>query len=168
MTLPHLVLWITVLGVALPCALRNATSGALAAAYLLVEGLAYIGHPLPIEYFILPDIAVLAAIFAKPERYPCEEYHGAVHQLWCLVSERSIADRFIMCSYPFVWLTYAADISDYTKYWALWWIAIAQFCAASAEAMFDQVHRRDADAANSPPPPRGSLLVAYQAGGWSG
>jgi len=167
MSTSHLILWLVVFAVAFPASFRNPTAGALAACYVLVEFLTRIGHPLPVQYFILPDIAVLAVIVAKPERYPCGQYRGMIHQLRCLLTERSWADRFIICSYPFVWLTYGADVSEVARYWALWGWAIAQYLAAGSEALFDQVHRRNADAANSPPP-RGSLLVAYPAGGWSG
>ncbi len=163
MSWPQLTLWLIVLGVAIPAAFRNPTSGALALCFLFSELLYKMtGNGLAVEYFVYPDLFVLAVIFAKPSRYPCSRYVGVWHQLECLFTERSWPDRFIICSYPFVWLTYAAETTEIVRYWALWGWAIAQYLATAGEAVFDLHRRRTADATR--PPQRGLLLVAYGGG----
>ena len=163
MSLPHFIMWAVVLAVAAPASFRNPTAGALALCYLFSETLLIADGGMPLDYYFILDVAVIAVIVAKPERYPCA-YRNGWHQLACFLLERSWADRFILLSYPFVWWCYAAALQPATKWWLLWAAAIAQFLAAGAEALFDHNRRRGADAAFQPDP--GAMLVAYPGGGY--
>jgi hypothetical protein len=114
------------------------------------------------------DIAVIALITCKTLSACREsEYRGFWHQARCLFTDNSLADRFILASFALgVWPAYVLAVSDFTRWWALWTIALAQILAAGAETYFEW---RPAKALVSEPdtPPSGSLRAAWAgAGRW--
>ena len=62
-----------------------------------------------------------------------------------------------------MWALYCLPMPDWHKWWALYFLVLAQFFAAGTEAF--NSHRRDADAAD-PPETLGDLLVAYRNRGY--
>jgi hypothetical protein len=158
-------MWAAVLVVGMPAAWRNPTAGALVLCWVFSEGLYTLtGNGLAVQYFAYPDIFVLAVIMAKPEYCNLQPYRSTLHQLKCILLERSPSDRFIMLSYPVAWYFYVTDIQPYYQYYALWWLAIAQFLAAGWEPV-SKFFRRHAETMNRPPADPGTLLVAYPGGG---
>lgn len=136
MTLPHSIMWATVAVVGVPSAMRNPTAAALVVSWLFSESLFLLtGNGLALEYFVFPDIAVIAVIFCKRDWKPCETYRSAWHQLKCVLLERSPSDRLIVCSYPICWALYVSDIDPYYQWWGLFHISVAQFLAAGWEAL---------------------------------
>lgn len=164
MTTPELVIWATVLAVGIPSAWRNPTAAALVMAWFAGQAIYLItGNNLPVEYYIFPDVVVLAVIMAKREWCNLRPYRSTWHQLSCVLLERSPADRFVMVIFGVMWLAYIARIDDYTKWWLLYYLVVAQFFAAGTEAF--NSYRRDAEAADQPGNP-GDLLVAYRGRGY--
>lgn len=166
MSFPHMLMWATVLAVGVLSAWRNPTAGALVLSWIVVEAIfVATGNNLAVEYYIFPDIFVLAVIFAKPRYHPCEHYLGTWHQIKCLLLERTPSDRVVMLIYPCMWVVYVADIHPYYAWWGLYALVLAQFFAAAWESL--QLIRRDADAVDRLPVTPGDLLVAYPGGGRS-
>jgi hypothetical protein len=163
-SLPELVMWATVLGVGIPSAWRNPTAGALVVAWFAGQA-AYLatGDSLPLDFYLFPDLLVLAVIFSKQEACNLAPYRNAWHQLKCVLLERSVADRIVVLIFPLMWLLYCLPMPDWHKWWALYFLALAQFFAAGTEAF--NSHRRDADAADQPET-LGDLLVAYRNRGY--
>ena len=166
MSLPQAILWAIVLVVGLPSSWWNPTAGALVLCWVFSEGLFWLtGNNLAVAYYAYPDVFVIAVIFAK--RAHCDlDPHDMFGEIKCLLLERSPCDRIILLSYPVCWWLYAADISDYSKWWSLWIIAIAQFLVAAWEPLSKPL-RRHAEAAERQIDHVGDLLVATcSAGGW--
>ena len=165
MTAQEIILLGVVAVVGLPSAWKNPTAAALCLSWIFCKVL-YLatGDGLAVEYYLLPDIFVLAIIFAKPDYHHYDLCGGDWHQLKCLWLERSPADRAVMSLFPIVWLTYVAAISPFLQWQMLWGAAILQFLFASAESLEALHSRRGADAAHRLPH-KGDLLVAYPGGG---
>lgn len=162
MTIPELVIWAVVLAVGIPSAWRNPTAFALVLCFIASKALYLItGESLALEYYLFPDIMVIAVVMSKPEHCNLAPYRSTLHQLKCLLLERSPADRIVLMIFPVMWALYVADISAFSKWYALWGLSIAQFIAAGVESFL--THRREAEAAASPPG-QGSLLVAHAGG----
>lgn len=160
MPIPALIMWAVVFAVGVPSAWRNPTAAALVVAKIAGWGIYKItGDNLPVEYYLFPDIFVLAVIFAKQEFCNQRPYRNTWHQLKCVLLERSPADRIVMLLFVLCWFVYIADMHPFHQWWSLWGITIAQFFAAWAESF--NSYRRDADAADCPPEDSGTLLVAY-------
>lgn len=136
MTLPEACMLAIVVAVGLPAARWNATAAALVVAWCAGEAV-YLatGNSLPVEIYLYPDIFVLAVIMAKQEYCNLRPYRSTLHQLKCVVLERSPCDRVIMLMFPLAWALYAADIHAYYKWWALYLIVVVQFIAAGIEAI---------------------------------
>ena len=169
MTLQEIILIAVVAVVGIPSAWRNPTAAALVLAWIAVKMLYLVtGDGLAVEWYMYPDVAVLAVIYCKPAWQPCDYYRSLWHQFACAVLERSPSDRAVMAIFPLMWVAYFVPIDPFVQWHLLWAGAILQFLFASAEPLADFFHsRRDAEAANSPPK-LGDLLVAYPAGGTSG
>lgn len=162
MTLPELVIWLVVAVVGIPSAWRNPTAAALVLAWFAGQGFYLVtGDNLPVEFYLFPDVTVIAVIMAKHEHCNLAPYRGTLHQLKCLLLERAPADRIILLIFPICWGLYVADIDPFYKWYALWGLSITQFLTAGVEAFLS--YRRDAEAAASPPH-QGSLLVAHIGG----
>lgn len=162
MTLPELILWGVVLVVGVPSAWRNPTAAALVLCFIAAKAIYLItGDSLAVEYYLFPDIMVIAVIMSKLEHCNLAPYRSTLHQLSCLLLERSPADRVVLLIFPICWAIYVADISAFSKWYALWGLSLAQFLAAGVEALLS--YHRDADAVASPPD-QGSLLVAHIGG----
>jgi hypothetical protein len=165
MSTPGLIMWAVVLLIGVPSAWRNPTAAALVGAWVVTKTIyIFTGNPLAVEFFIFPDICVLAIIFCKPEYNPCEEYLGTLHQLKCIVTERSPADRIVMLIYPVEWALYVSTLHPFYLWWALWGLSLIQFFAAGSESFLHLI-RRHAEALDCPPDHSGPLLVAYPGGG---
>lgn len=147
MSVPHLIMWAIALAVGFSSAWRNPTALALVVAFAAAEA------GLPPEYYIIPDITTLALIFTKPRYRPCPTYWdlSAWERFKCILLERSPADRFVMLSFPMAWYFYAPVLS-YSQYWALYYIAVAQFVVVCSEPLFSVACRRNADVASQEPP----------------
>jgi hypothetical protein len=159
-TIPELVMWATVLFVGIPSAWRNPTAAALVMAWFAGQAFYLVtGNNLPTEFYPFTDIFVLAVIFSKPEICNLAPYRSVPHQMICIVLERSHADRIVMLIFPLMWLAYAADIGEFSRWYALWGLCLVQFAAAGIEAFHSR--RRYADADDRPDEP-GALLIAYQ------
>lgn len=166
MSLPHLLMWCVVLGVGVPSAWRNPTAGALVLCWVFSEGLyALTGNGLATDYFIFPDLLVLAVIFAKPEACNYRPYENTWVQFKCIILERSVPDRIVMVIFPAMWWTYVADIAPYYQWWALFYLSIAQFLAAGWEG-FSKIYRSRVTS-GTPDYPSGDVFrrIAWSAGG---
>lgn len=145
MTIPQLIIWAVVFGIGVPSAWRNPTAAALVIAWLAGEAIYRItGDNLAVQFYLFPDIFVIAMIMAK--------------------LERSAADRVILAIYPVCWVFYVAAVEPVTKWYLLWGLTIAQFLAAGWESF--SLYRRSHRAASDKPDNPGTLLVAYGSGGY--
>jgi hypothetical protein len=163
MTTPEIVIMAIVTVVGIPAAMRNPTAAALVMSWLAGEAIYLVtGNSLPTDFYLFPDIFVLAVIMAKQEVCNLRPYRGAWHQLKCMVLERSPADRIIMLIFPVMWVLYAAPVHPFYKWWALYYLVIAQLAAAGYEAFV--TGNRDADAVE-PSGRSGPLLFVFPGGG---
>lgn len=128
------ILWAVALAVGFPAAWRNPTALALLGALIVTKAI-YLatGNGLAVDYYIFPDVAVLAVIFAKREFCNLRPYRSTLHQLKCVLLERSPADRVVMLIYPLEWTIYCSSMHDYYVWWLLWGLSIIQFLAAGWE-----------------------------------
>jgi hypothetical protein len=165
MTTPGIIMWATVLLIGVPSAWRNPTAAALVGAWVVTKTIWLItGNGLAVEFFIFPDLAVIAIVFMKPDYRPCDRYRGTLHQFKCILTERSPADRIVLLIYPVEWAIYCSALHPFYVWWLLWSLSIVQFLAVGGESL-SRFIRRDADAVTRPPVRPGPLLTA---GGWSG
>jgi uncharacterized membrane protein len=143
MSTPQIILWTIALGVGVPSAWKNPTAGALVLAFIVSQ------FGLPHAFYAYPDAFTIFVIFMKKE--------------WLRAETCPLADRFILASIPASWLVYILEGQILHFYWwyALWFIALAQFLAAGAEAAFPHIRRRIADALACPPAWPGDLLVVF-------
>jgi len=161
----EIILAAVVLLIGVPSARRNPTAAALVGAWFVTKVIYLVtGDSLPVQFFVFPDIGVITIILCKPEYQPCEEYRSIWHQLWCILAERSPSDRVVMLIFPIEWGIYVSTLGAVSVWWLLWGLSILQFLAAGAEPLAEYLHRRDADAAETPGP--GAMLVAYPGGGY--
>lgn len=134
--LPEIIIWAVVFVIGVPSAWRNPTAAALVISWIFGE-LVYLftGDNLPINFYLYPDIFVLAVIMAKPEACNLRPYINVWHQLKCLLLERSPSDRFVMAIFPVMWAIYVSGLQPYYTWWLLWSLVILQFLFASAESI---------------------------------
>lgn len=115
---------------------RNFTALGLLLAYffVLIAGLAS-AEPIPLIAVWLCDMTVLAMIYMKPPAHDCYPYKGWLLMLRCVLwTERSWPDRVIIASFiAGVWPTYWL-LTGAVYWWALYWLAVLQYLAASLEA----------------------------------
>lgn len=186
MSFPAIIMYLVVACIGLPAAFRNPTAAALVMAWVASEAMFLVtGDSLPIEYYPFLDVFVIAVIMAKHEYCNQRPYRGTWHQLKCLLLERSPADRVVLLIFPVMWGLYIAPIHPYYLWYALWFLCIAQFVSAGAEALSRYLKarrkvdmpiidrhlvvipfkRRGADAVRTTPDLSGALLTAYRGGG---
>lgn len=161
-------MYAVVAGLGIPSAFRNATAAALVFAWLAGETLwLATGNSLPLSFFFMADIAVISIIYAKMiRRVGAKTYPTFARQLYCLVVDLTVWDRWIVGLFLFAaWPAYVLAIDPSTKWHILWAITIIQFCLAGAEAAQSFVaHLRTRVA---PDPPDSSGLAWAGFGPWS-
>lgn len=143
MTAPEIIVWATVIAVGFFAAGRNPTALALVIAWFAGE-IFYLrtGNNMPVAFYLFPDIFVIACIAAK--------------------AERSLAERIVLLIFPVMWGLYVAPVSDFTRWWSLTFLVLAQFLVVGAETFSRFL--RGADASNRPPDLPGALLVMCREG----
>jgi hypothetical protein len=132
MSTPQIILWATALVVGVPSAWKNPTAGALVLAFVVSQfGLAHV-------YYAFPDAFTIFVIAMKNV--------GA--------GSSTPADRFILLSLPLGWIIYVLEgqIPHFYWWYALWFLALAQFAAAGLEPAIPFIRRRYAEAAKREPP----------------
>lgn len=145
MTIPQLIMWAVIFGIGVPSAWRNPTAAALVISWLTGEVIyAITGDGLAVEFYLFPDIFVIAMVMAK--------------------DVRSVADRIVLSIYPICWVLYVADVHPFYKWYLLWGLTISQFLAVGWESF--SIYRRSLHAASDTPDNPGALLVAYEGGGY--
>lgn len=133
MTTPAVIMWCVVIAVGMFAAWRNPTALALVISWAFGEYI-YLstGDSLPVALYAYPDIAVIAIIAAK--------------------AERTLADRVVILIFPAMWVLYIvsdAALHPYFKWFALWFLAIAQLVAVGLESLL--TFRRASNAASDTP-----------------
>lgn len=169
MTTPEIVILAVVVYVGLGTSLLNPTSAALTLAW--IAGQIYYwwtGDSVPTEFYLYPDIFVLAVIMAKREDCNLSPYRSEWHRLACLLLERSPADRIVMMIFPVMWVIYVLPIHDYYKFWSLYYLVLAQFFAAGHEGIARYVRGADADDHDDSGRSGPLLFALLPGGGWSG
>lgn len=134
--LPEIFIWAVVFVIGVPSAWRNPTAAALVISWIFGE-LVYLfsGNNLPVDFYLYPDILVLAVIMAKPEACNLRPYRNVWHQLSCVLLERSPADRMVMLIFPVMWAFYVSGLDPYYVWWTLYGLVILQFLFASSESV---------------------------------
>lgn len=164
MSWPHILIYVVVIGVGLPSAWRNPTAGGLVAAWAIGETAWMLsGNSLPLKVYFMADIAVMAVMFWKAtRREACRTYHSLREQLKCFGRAMTLWDRWIAASYILaVWPIYVSELHPYYKWWALYWILIAQFILAAGEAIQSLLGDRRVTVSKPP----GGPGLAYARGG---
>lgn len=165
MTTPEIIFLCVVLLVGVPAMWRNATAAALVLSWTVGQMVWVVsGDSLPLKVYLLCDLTVLAIIYCKPEARGYFPYRDLRHQLSQAWFERSLWDRVVIAIFPLMWATYAMPISDYHRWWALYYLCLAQFLAAGAESL---ISRRAANTSEKPSDHPSSGLKFQAARGWS-
>lgn len=162
MSLAAIIMYSTVAVVGLPAAFRNPTAAALVLSWLVGEVTwMATGNNLPLSVYFMCDVAVIAVIYAKMIRScGAKVYSSMREQLRCFVTDLTKADRWIVALFLLgAWPLYVLEIHPYYKWYLLWFIAIAQFLLAGAEAALTLRHNVKARA--SPDPPDSFALAGY-------
>lgn len=150
-----------VVAVGLLAGLRNPTAMALSVAWIASE-IVYLdtGNNLSLSTHFMADIAVIALIYAKtilrmgPKLYPT-----LGRQIYCMFLDLTKCDRWIVAIYLLgAWPLYVLSLDSYYRWWGLYWLVIAQFLLASAEAAQSYVAHLRSRAA--PDPPGNGLALA--------
>ena len=145
MTTPEIVMWAVVCGIGLPAVCRNPTALALSLSWLAGE-LTWMatGNNLPLSVYVMADIGVIAVIYAKsisrvgPKYYPSAWQHAK-----SFVTDLTWSDRFIVGIFLLgAWPTYAVQIHPYYRWWILYYLTVAQFVLAGAEALLSWLKSR--------------------------
>jgi hypothetical protein len=161
MTPPEILMLCVVL-LTLPAAARNLTAAGLVASYALGTGAWLLTHQVfSLRVCLLIDMTVLAAIYAKRPAFDCRPYEHEFHRLCAFWLELSYWDRIVVACFGGMWLSYALPLSDSTSWWALFYLALAQFAAAGMESLQDYLAVRSAKADHlKPDPSSGPDLLA--------
>lgn len=130
-------------GITLGGRLRNLTALALSLSWFAGYGF-YLatGEGMSGTFLWLVDVTVIAAIFAKDEWAICAPYAGLRHQLRATWWERSPWDRAVLAIFPVAWIFYVLPISPFAEYWALYYLALAQFALAGWESLHPWLRQR--------------------------
>lgn len=146
---------------------RNLTALALSASWVASEAVYYItGDGMALRTMFLSDVAVIAAIYCKPEWRQWHPYRSLADQFAALWYERSPWDRAVLAVFPAAWLFYVLPMADFTRYWTLYGLALAQLLLAGWEAFNPRLARLTANNLHSEPPgiPPGTARVWGLAG----
>jgi hypothetical protein len=161
MTWPHVLIYVVVIGIGLPSAVRNPVAAALVGNWAIGEFSWMVsGDNLPLTIYFMADIAVIATICIKATwREGCRTYPTLGEQIACFWRSLTIWDRWLMASYIFaVWPLYVLQISPWLKWWALYWLLITQFLMAGGESIQSMLGSRKGNAVPNRPP--GGLAYA--------
>ena len=162
MSWPEVLIHAVVLLVGFPAATRNATAAALCLSWLFGQSIWWItGDNLPLRYYLLADLTVLAVIYMKTPARDLFPYRSFSHQLAAFWLERSMSDRIVLGIFPIMWALYALPVSEYHRWWGLYWLCIAQFIAAAHEALQPYFAARKANAGKQPDSPSARLEYAW-------
>lgn len=169
MTWQQVVMWAVVLFIGLPASWRNITAAALVVSWALAQGTWLITDDnLPIDFYFMADIAVIAIIYGKAiSRFGPKVYESGWHQARCLITDLTIWDRaivglFVLCMWP----AYVLEFDAYAKWHWLWLATILQFVFAGAETFFSWRRTRLAKAESSASP--GSLRLSLRGNAGNG
>lgn len=138
MSLPAIIMYLTVAFIGLPAAFRNPTAAALVLSWLAAEvSFMLTEDNLPLSIYFMADIAVIAVIYAKTIRAcGAKLYSSLGEQLRCLVTDLTKCDRWIVALFVLgAWPLYVLDIHAFYKWWLLWAIVTLQFLLAGGEAL---------------------------------
>lgn len=200
MTWQNIVIYAVVAGVGFPAAfrffppaIRNITALAMVVAWVVAELYTFrTGESLPLSFYFMADLAVIAVIYAKTiKRCGLKTYPSMMEQLRCLVTDLTKWDRGIVAIFLLgAWPLYVLNLHPYYKWQGLLWLAVLQFLLAGGEAvaMFVEERRkaakppsiidrhlivipfpvqcRDAEAVRKTPGHSGAMLIARRGGGY--
>lgn len=165
MSWPHAVMYLVVIGVGLPSAWRNPTAFALVLNWALGEFAWLVTNdPLPLSVYFCADILVLAVISGKATiREGCRTYPTLAEQIRCFWRVLTLWDKLVAGGFIFAaWPLYVADIDARLKWFALFYVLIAQFAFAGCEAISNLLgYRKRRVEPNRPP---GGLAFAGDGG----
>lgn len=139
----------------------NATAGALVTTWALAQAIwLHTGDNLPLRFYMMADIAVVTAIYAKTiARCGPKTYWSLSHQLRCLITDLTVWDRWILGIYALaVWPAYILEADPYLQWHWLWSAAISQFVLAGTESF--TLWRESMGPKASPRAGSGSLRLA--------
>lgn len=139
----------------------NRTSAALVIAWTVgIIWSRYTGDNMPLRFYVITDGFVLGMIFSKsPYREPFWLW------LWQSWLDKSWCDwAIILIFIPFMWGLYVAPVSETVRYWALYYLAIAQFALAAADTAV-YLLTRGRTRSDDPPPGLFRLAWARSGGG---
>jgi hypothetical protein len=134
---PGQILCAVVLLIGVPSALRNPTAAALVGAWAVTKAIyLFTGNGLATDFYVFPDIAVIAIIYAKAiVRAGPKDYPTITAQLRSLATDLTVWDRLIVGLFLLgAWPIYVSTLHPYYQWWALFYIAILQFMLAGAES----------------------------------
>ena len=154
MSTPHVVLWCAV-AFGFLCAVRNPTSFALAANWLVQEyAWMLTGHNVTTSVAFRADVAVIAIILAKATwKESGRSYSTMREQAVCFWRALTLWDKLVAGGYVFAaWPIYVLNIDPYHEYWALFYICIAQYIFACSEALNSMLGSRKGRVVPNRPP----------------
>lgn len=162
MSWPEILMWAVVLCIGLPSVARNITSLGLVISWAAGQMTWMLtGDNLPIAVYVAMDAFVITIIYIKAAAYDCYPYSSLVDQLCAFWLEKSWWDRIVLAIFPVMWALYAAPISDFHRWWALWMLVIVQFLVSGSEALENHRSRRAANADGMDSPDNPSSGVAF-------
>lgn len=146
---------------------RNATSAALAFSYFASQLWWIIAGTCDVGVMFMIDATTIALVFCKAiVRCPDEDFRTAAEHFRCMVAAFTHGDRLVLAIFPLMWCVYVAQIDEFTRWYALWALAMAQFAAAGADAFMDG--RRARVSRSEPDIPSSGLQFAHaRVGRWS-
>lgn len=152
MSQSELIFLAVVVVVALASAWRNLTAAAMVAVYAGVQGSYYAtGETLAVRELLGLDMAVIAAIYCKPERPDpwCREpdlvrFRSTWRHVAAFWLEKSVWDRIVLAIFPAVWTVYVTAPTDRFQWWMLYFLSLAQLIAAGIEPFAHNLSPREA------------------------
>lgn len=146
-----------------PRAPWNATWAALGLAYFITQGWYLLekssGRELSVGDLWMIDVLTVALVFCKAiARCPDQEYRTARQHLRCMVAAFTVPDRAVVAIFPLMWLVYVLRIDDFSRWWVLYGLAMAQFLVAGGEALNEW--RKARVPADEPDTPSSGLMFA--------
>lgn len=153
MTTPEIVFAGIVLVVGVPAMWKNMTAIGLVGSWVILQAAWLLTHVASVGLELVCDVAVIGVMLVKPDYEDGFPYRGMRHQLAAMFwTERTPCDRIIGAIFPLMWVLYAIDISDYYRWWGLWWLAAIQFVAAGVEPVRLALVRKWREKNNETPP----------------
>ena len=113
----------------------NPTSGALAFGYFACQAWWIIVREVDVGVMFLLDVTVIGLVFCKAVvRCPEQDYRSNAEHLRSMVAALTRADRAVLACFPLMWIAYVLRLDELARWWILFFLALAQFAAAGAEA----------------------------------